>query len=109
MPRDEAALFGVELYNLRVCGGQVVYAAHRRIQQHLVDVTGGDSLFIEHRTDVQTFRHRDIIEVLDFCDGLANAETLCGQTSEDVRLAAVRHGYKRVCVLDAFFFEHIHV
>ena len=109
MAGDRTAFFGVELHDLGIRARQVVYAADGCVQQHLVDITGGDGLFVQHRSYIQPFRHRYIIEVLYFCDGLAYAETLCGKAGKDVSFAAVGYGYESVCILNAFFLEYVHV
>ena len=109
MPSDETILFDVELDDFGIGTGEIMHAAHRSIQQHLVDVGCRDGLLVEHGTDIQPFRHGDVVEVLHLGDGLAYAETLGCQAGEDVRFATVRHGYKSVRVLDAFFFEHTHI
>ena len=106
---DQTAFFRIELYNLGIGTRQVVNTANGRIQQHLVDVTGGDGFLIEHGAYIQSFRHRDIIEVLHLGDGLAYAKTLGCQAGKDIRFAAVGNGYESIRVLDTFFFEHIHV
>ena len=93
---DRTAFFGVELHDLGVRARQVMYASYRRVQQHLVDITGGDGLFVQHRAYIQPFRHGDVVEVLYFCDGLAYTETLCGKAGKDVRFAAVGYGYEYV-------------
>ena len=109
MTGDRTAFFGVELHDLGVRARQVMYASYRRVQQHLVDITGGDGLFVQHRAYIQPFRHGDVVEVLYFCDGLAYTETLCGKAGKDVRFAAVGYGYESVCILNTLFLEHIHI
>ena len=86
-----------------------MHTADTRVQQHLVDIRSGNRFLIEHRTDIQTFGHRDIIEVLHVGDSLAYTKPFGRQASEDIRFTAVRHGYKSVCVLNTFFFEYIHI
>ena len=109
MPSDETILFDVELDDFGIGTGEVVYAAHRSIQQHLVDVGCSDGLLVEHGTDIQPFRHRNIIQILHFGDGLAHTETLRRKACEDVRFATVGYCYECIRVLDALFLEYIHI
>ena len=106
---DAAVLGHEELHDLRIGGGQVLHVLYRCFHQQAVDVAGGYGFLVEHSADLKLLGHADIIHVLDLGNRLAYAKPSCGQACEDVRLAAVGHGYKGVGILYALLFQYGHV
>ena len=106
---DTVALGGDKLHYLRVRTRQVAHIEHTRVKQHLVDIRRGDGLLVEHRTDIQCLRHRDIVDVLHLRDGLLHPKPLCCEAGKDIRLAAVGYCDEGVRVLYAFLLQGVHI
>ena len=107
---SDAAVFGnEELNNLRIGRSQVLHVLHACLHEQTVDVTGGDGFLVKHSADLELLGHADIVHVLDLGDSLSDAKPPCCQACEDVRLAAVGNGYKRVGVLYSLLLQDGHI
>ena len=66
-------------------------------------MAGGYGLFVDNGTNVKTFCHAHIIDVLNHGDGLSHAQTLGGKTGQNVGLGIACERHECLGVLDAFF------
>lgn len=73
------------------------------IEHHLIDMAGGYRLLVDDSTDVQTFSHTYIVDVLDHCHCLAHTHSLGCKTSQNVGLGISGERNKGLRILDAFF------
>ena len=62
----------------------------------------GYGLLVDNRADVKSFRHADVIQVLDHGNRLAYAQFLGCQTCQDIGLGITCQGYKCLCMPDTF-------
>ena len=44
--------------------GQAIHVGNVRIQHHLVNMTGGNRLFVDDGADIQSFGHGDIVQIV---------------------------------------------
>ena len=75
------------------------------VEHHLVDVAGGQRLFVDNRTEVEALGHRHIVEIFHHRHRFPHAQPLRRQTGQDVRLGIARERHESLRVLDALFVE----
>ena len=76
---------------------------------HLEDMACGYGLLVDNRADVKSFRHADVIQVLDHGNRLAYAQFLGCQTGQDIGLGITCQGYKCLCMPDTFLVKQSQV
>ena len=69
-----------EFSNVRIGKSKTFHIRHVGIQHHLVDMAGSNHFFIDNSTDIKTFRHTDIVDILNFCHCLFHSHTFSGET-----------------------------
>ena len=94
-----------QLGHVGIGKGQELHVRHVGIQQELIDMTGGNQLLVDYRTDIHILGQRDIVDILDLGDCLEYAETFGSQASQDIRTRIVCQSDKRLCVFDPFLHQ----
>ena len=92
---------GHKLRNISVSEGQALDVGNVSVQQELVNMARGDQLLIDHRTNIHTVGHRDIIDILDLGNSLEYTKTLRRQAGQDIGTRVLGQSDKSLRILDA--------
>ena len=72
------------------------------VEHHLIDASCCYHLLVDDGTYIELLRHRDIVCVIDQCNGLAHSHALGGKASQDVGLRLGSEGTEGLHVGEAF-------
>ena len=99
---DFSSLHDIEFCYIGIGECQALDIGDISIEHHLVNMAGGNLLFVDDCANIQFFGHVDVVNVLNLCDGLGYAETFGSQTGQNVGFRVVGQGHESLGVFYSF-------